>query len=439
MQLLPVFTRGERVLVAVSGGPDSVCLLRLLCQKRDEGYITLAAAHLNHGIRAGQAEADQAFVEALCRVYDVPLTCAFVDVPALARQNRVGLETQARASRRAFLLTTMQEAGAHVIATAHHAQDQAETVLMHLLRGGGLRGAGGIRPREGAFCRPLLAATKAQILACLNEWGQTYCQDETNDCPDTPRNALRLDVIPRLRRIYPGGEAALGRFAFLAAEADDCLARQAWAYLEANARITPFGAALRVAGVHPAVLRRALAEWADTPDYHRADGLMALCMKDRGALTWAHLRFERARQYLYCVDQRLSPPQDEAPLTDGAALPRLGRMALSPWHGGPLRTSRLIQAVDARALQGACLRTRRPGDRIRPLGAPGSRKLSDLLIDRRVDRPLRDYLPLVARGNTVLWAVGVCLAQEAAITAETAEQIRLEWKREEDTPWTRHR
>lgn len=439
MQLLPVLERGEKVLAAVSGGADSVCLLRLLCGLRDRGDIVLAAAHLNHGIRGADADADQAFVEALCARLQVPLHCGFVDVPTLSKRNRLGLETQARLSRRMFLLTAMQRAGAGVIATAHHAQDQAETVLMHLLRGGGLRGAGGIRAREGAFCRPLLGATKADILAYLDEIGQPFCQDVTNLEASTPRNALRLEVLPKLRALYPGGEAALGRFALIAGEADDCLKRQAEQYLCADAWVTPFGAKLRVAGVHPAVLRRALMLWAELEDYDRAQALLGLCHREKGAVEWGSTRFERAGRYLYLIDTRLTPPGEVRSLADGAALTGLGRMKLTPWRSGPVRGSPLVQAVDAAPFRGAVLRTRRPGDRIHPLGAPGRRKLSDVLTDKRVDRPLRDYLPLVARDDTVLWAVGVCLSQEAAITDDTADKLRLEWKREEDTPWTTHR
>ena len=436
MRLLPVLRKGERVLAAVSGGPDSVCLLRLLCLLRDEGFISLEAAHFNHGIRGAEADADQRFVQQLCRELDVGLTVGFAPVPALAARNGRGIETQARESRRAFLLEALERGGCDVIATAHHAQDQAETVLMHLLRGAGLKGAGGMAAREGRFCRPLLAETKAGILAYLEALGQPYRLDATNACPDNPRNALRLEVMPSLRRIYPGGEAALGRFARLAAEAGDYLEDQARAYLGRQARETPWGGVLDLEPVHPAVLRQALALWSQARDFDRIQALMALCRQDRGALAWGPLRFERTGTRLYRIEARREPPGQSVPLGHGAVLAGLGRMAMSPWQGGPIGDNPWVQAVDGAALAGAVLRIRRPGDRIHPLGGPGSRKLSDLLVDKGVDRPLRDYLPLVARGQTVLWAVGVCLAQQAAITEATANQVRLEWKKEEYTPWT---
>lgn len=436
MRLLPVLRKGERVLAAVSGGPDSVCLLRLLCALRDDGFIALEAAHFNHGIRGAEADGDQAFVEDLCRELGVRLALGYAPVPALAARNGRGMETQARESRRAFLLEALERGGGDVIATAHHAQDQAETVLMHLLRGAGLKGAGGMAAREGRFCRPLLEATKAQILACLEDMGQPYRLDATNGCPDNPRNALRLEVMPSLRRIYPGGEAALGRFARLAAQAGDYLEEQARAYLDRQARGTPWGGVLDLEAVHPAVLCQALALWTRAGDFDRIQALMALCGKDRGALAWGPLRFERTGTRLYRIDARLEPPGQSVPLGHGAGLTGLGHMEIAPWQGGPIGENPWVQAADAAALAGAVLRTRRPGDRIHPLGGPGSRKLSDVLVDKGVDRPLRDYLPLVARGQTVLWAVGVCLAQQAAITEATANQVRLEWKKEEYTPWT---
>ncbi len=437
MRLLPVLRKGERVLAAVSGGPDSVCLLRLLCLLREEGFISLEAAHLNHGIRGAQADEDQAFVEELCRALDVGLTVGFAPVPALAAQNGRGIETQARESRRAFLLETLENGGGDVIATAHHAQDQAETVLMHLLRGAGLKGAGGMAAREGRFCRPLLETTKAQILAYLREQGQAYRMDATNACPDTPRNALRLQVLPQLRRIYPGGEAALGRFARLAAEAEDWLSQQARQYLAGRAWDAPWGGVLAVEQAHPALLRRALAMWAGIQDFARAEALLALCRQPKGALAWGPRRFEKTGGRLYRIDLERQPPGESVPLAQGAGLAGLGRMTVSPWRGGPVREKTWVQAVDQGALAGAVLRTRRPGDRMQPLGAPGMRKLSDVLVDKGVDRPLRDYLPLVARGQTVLWAVGVCLSQQAAITEATANQVRLEWEKEGYTPWTK--
>lgn len=429
MQLLPVFVRGERVLAALSGGADSVCLLRLLIGLRDAGEIGLCAAHLDHGIRGEEARGDRAFVEALCRDHGVPLLSERADVPALARARGRGLETQAREIRRAFLIRAMEQLGADVIATGHHRGDQAETLLMHLLRGCGLRGAGGIRARAHPFCRPLLHAGKEEILAYLAGLGQPYRRDSTNFSPDNPRNVLRLQIIPGLKALYPGCEEALARFARLAEEADDCLRGQAAAFLQAHQRTEPFGASIEVLPLHPALKRQALALWAGT-DYRGSEGLCTLYGKEAGALVLGGSRFERCGSRLYRIDGENAPPPPQ-PLTDGAALPGLGRMVIVPWTGGPLGDDPLVQVADREALAGAELRTRRPGDRIQPLGAPGTRKLSDLMIDKKVPRPLRDWVPLIARGDRILWAVGVTLSQQAAVRDNTAEKIRLEWKREE--------
>ena len=429
MQLLPVFERGERVLAALSGGADSVCLLRLLVGLRDAGEIGLCAAHLDHGIRGEEARGDRDFVEALCRDHGVPLLSERVDVPALARAGRRGLETQARETRRAFLIRAMEQLGADVIATGHHRGDQAETLLMHLLRGCGLRGAGGMRARAHPFCRPLLHVGKEEILAYLAELGQSYRRDSTNFAPDNPRNALRLRFLPGLKALYPGCEEALARFARLAEEADDYLRGQAEAFLQARQRKEPFGASIEVQPLHPALKRLALALWAGT-DYRGSEGLCDLYDKEAGALVLGKNRFERWGSRLYRIEGEPAPPPPQ-PLADGAALPGLGRILVAPWTGGPLGDDPLVQAVDGEALAGAELRTRRPGDRIQPLGAPGTRKLSDLMIDKKVPRPLRDWVPLLARGDRVLWAVGVALSQQAAIGDNTAETFRLEWEREE--------
>ena len=195
---------GGRVLVALSGGADSVALLRLFM----EAGVEVSAAHFEHGIRGEASVADMEFCRELCARLRVPFLCERADVPA-ARLPGEGLEAAARRLRYAFLRRAKEAAGASCIATAHHAGDQAETVLMHLLRGAGPTGAAGMREREGDLWRPLLRVKKQDLVSYLRERGQSWREDATNAIADTPRNALRLDILPRLEAIYPGAALAL--------------------------------------------------------------------------------------------------------------------------------------------------------------------------------------------------------------------------------------
>ncbi len=429
MRILPVLASGERVVVALSGGADSVALLLRLVE---QGEWILTAAHLNHGIRGMSADRDQRFARELCARLKVALIEGRTDVPARAAASGEGLETAAREERRAFLLRVMNETSSTAIATAHHINDQAETVLMHLLRGGGVHGAAGMLPRIGPWAKPLLGVTRSDILDFLASRGQAYCEDETNLVCDTARNALRNRVLPVLQSIYPQSASTLARYAAIAAEEDDFMDREARKLLTPNYQKLPFGARLEIRAYPPALLSRMLSI-ATGADYESIQRLKALCGKKRGALSLTGLEAERAGEYLYLSDQGQAPMTFEVPLADGAALPGLGRMAVTPSPAEPCRDDPSTQVLDETRLKGAVLRTRRAGDRMRLLGTGHAKKLSDVFIDRKVDRPMRNYLPVVAKGSEVLWVPGLPPGAGAALCPDTKGALRLTWIREDST------
>ena len=413
------------VLAAVSGGADSVALLSLLRELASRDEIRLAAAHFEHGIRGEASREDAAFVRDMCRTWEIPLTEESADVPALAKARGVGLEQAARDARYAFLRRAMAETGADCIALAHHLDDQAETVLMHLARGAGLRGACGMREREGDLWRPLLGLRKAQLVDYLKERGIAWREDATNALPDNPRNILRLKVMPALEAAYPEAARALSRFAALAQADDDCLEAQTGAFLAANAERLPFGSRLRCRpDVPAAILRRALRAMTglDSAACLTAEGLYRA--RRGAAILESGLRAERTGNHLYFIGRSL--PAQEVPLPEEgrAALPGVGEIVLSGARAVP-QADPLCQVVDRDNLRGACLRTRRPGDFIRPLGMQGTQKLSDYLINRRVDRPMRASLLLVARGSEILWAAGVGISETIRLRPGS-EGVRLE-------------
>lgn len=254
--------RGMHVLVACSGGPDSLALLDILLRLRGRLRLALTVAHFEHGIRGASSEGDASFVAAFCKERGVPCFIGHGDVPSAARAQGKSLELAARELRYAFFWQTMARVGADVLATAHHADDQAETVLMRILRGTGLDGLSAMKPREGKKIRPLLFARRAEILAYCGARGLEPRHDATNDLPDCTRNVLRLKVLPYLQQsCNPEVARALCQLAELARADCDYLEQQLdaiWPYLtrEEEGQRKIVLASLR--RQHPAMQRRAL-------------------------------------------------------------------------------------------------------------------------------------------------------------------------------------
>lgn len=214
------------VLCAVSGGRDSMVMLHLLSALGAEGGFHIAAAHFNHRLRP-TADRDEAFVRDWCRERDIPLTCGAGYVADFAAREGLGVEDAARKLRYAFLESAARDMGADHIATAHHREDNAETVLLHLLRGTGLQGLGGIAPVRGGIVRPLLETSRAEIDAYAARNSVPYVEDESNRDTRFTRNRLRLEVLPLLEEISPGCGGRIAAAAELLREEDGHLRREA--------------------------------------------------------------------------------------------------------------------------------------------------------------------------------------------------------------------
>lgn len=429
---LPDFSeaQGRRLLIALSGGADSVALTEMLCRRRNALNLTLFAVHVNHQMRGQESLADETYCRALCRRLEIELRVVQVDVPRLARESGEGLETAARRLRYAAMETVRAELDADWIALAHHRDDQAETVLMHLLRGCGPEGMGGMARLSGRLYRPLLDVTHQALEEYLKALGVQWQTDGTNLIPDTPRNALRLHGFPVLEESYPGARAALARHAESARCENRLLDRMTEAFLESHLETGPYGRRLvRPEEADEAILRRAIRKIAGTSIAHDLIcAAAALSVQTRGKLDLSGTLFvERTPAALYFLPKRPFLPEPARVVGSGmTSLQGIGTLRAAPCAPVPVRDAPLCQVLRADVLDGAVLRTRREGDRIRPLGC-GDRLLSDVLTDRKIDRPLRDCIPLVAVGNRVLWAVGVCISEEAKLLPETRKALRLEF------------
>ena len=416
------------VLCAVSGGADSVAMLRLLCESE---MHSVTVAHFEHGIRAKDSLEDAAFVEKLCDNLGVPRIMTSADVPALARAHHIGLEHAARIARHTFLRNAMADVGADCIALAHHQGDQAETLLMHMGRGAGLRGASCMAEFDPPFWRPLIAWSKPQILSYLQKLGQPFREDATNAVLDNPRNLVRHRVLPALELAYPRAQEALCRFCHIARDEDHYLAQQTDEFLKTHVQTLPNGSRIRLnPAAHRAIMRRAFACLLNQTDFATLDRLATLCTSpyERGVigeLRGKHVAY-RSSDFVYLIDPGILAPVPTAAI-HGARLDGVGSLSLSPSPPRIHQLPPLSQTMNPAALKGAMLRCRLPGDRFRMLNAHGSRKLSDVFSDRKIDRPLRDFWPLIVRENQVLWIPGIGVSDEARVLPGADAAILAAW------------
>lgn len=208
--------KNERILVAFSGGKDSLCLLFLLDHLKDELKIEVGACHIHHKIRPLEADRDADFCANFCKERAIPFFVEYADVPAFCEEKKLGLEEGARLLRYALLEKVAKENGYHKIATAHTLSDQAETVLFRLVRGSGALGASGIPASRGNIIRPLLFFSSEEILAFLEKKGLLFTEDSTNSDILYSRNRIRSRILPEMKQINPQAEKALDRFATMA-------------------------------------------------------------------------------------------------------------------------------------------------------------------------------------------------------------------------------
>ncbi len=412
--------KGARVLCAVSGGADSMCLLALL---RETGGYELAAAHLEHGIRGGESLRDCAFVENYCRGEGIPCFVGHADVPAFAEAEGLGLEEAARRLRYAFLEQTAEREGFDWIATAHNADDNAETMLFHLARGAGPKGLSGIPPRRGRIIRPLLGLSRAEIEAYLAARGIPHVEDSTNESDLFSRNRIRHAVVPVLKELNPSFPEAAARLSRLLRRDEDCLDGLAERFLEAHFDGESLPAA-ELLGLHEAVasrvLRRLLPRGAEEK---HIDAVLALCRSsERGELDLpgAHLRCERGR-LSFTEDEAAVFPETELPIGGSVVWKEAGltirtRIA-APGEEihSPFKTYRLKYESINGTLS---VSPPRPGERYRPRGRGCTKTLRSLFAEARFTRREKLYTPVIRDGTGVVLAPPFGEAERCACGAE---------------------
>jgi len=370
--------KNQTVTCAVSGGADSVALLHMLHTKRKELNLTLYAAHYNHGLRAN-ADADEAFVRSLCEQWNIPLTVGRGDVRAAARG--MSIEEAARTLRYEFLL-----ARKGLIATAHNADDQVETVLLNLIRGTGLRGLCGMQEKADRIVRPILTLTRQQIEQYLAEHDLPHREDETNHEDDALRNRLRHHVIPLLQKENPSLSRTVGRMTALLQADEEFLQDQTLWLLEGAAKNGGYDCEiLRTSPLcHRAV--RQILNTLEKPTMAHVDAVCDLMKDLRGTKQVKLPGLTVVRQYsrIYFGKEEETPPP---PIT------------VSAEEGGDARWGNW-NIIWAPGLGELTIRQRQSGDVIRLPG--GSKTVKKLLIDRKIPAFKRHMLPVVVRDGEII-------------------------------------
>jgi tRNA(Ile)-lysidine synthase len=427
---------GETVLVAVSGGADSVALLEVLRRLATAWRLTLHAAHVDHRLRPDSAE-DAEFVRTLAARLGVPLEVVTVAVDAGG-----SLEAVARTARYRALEACAARLQASRIAVAHTLDDQAETVLMRLLAGAGVRGLAGIPPVRGRIIRPLIETRRAALVAALTEWRLDWVEDPSNRDLRFFRNRIRHELLPALASGYnPGIVRALGRVARLARESTDAQDRLATAELarlvarEGDALVLPLEELRALPrGVAAEVLCQAAARLRPRAPLraweHRALRRMLATPPPRRPQTLGGVTFEQSLGRLR-LSTRCTPalPLRAVPVPGRLALPEAGlvleAVVRSPEaYEIPREQARV--AFDADALPGSLVvRGRRRGDRLVPFGADSARRVKQLLIDAKLPRWGRGHVPIVEAGGVIVWVAGLRRSAVAPVTARTRRILEL--------------
>jgi tRNA(Ile)-lysidine synthase len=463
-----LIARGGRVVVALSGGPDSVALVHILRELERRGELVVAGvAHLNHQLRGDAADKDERFCRAMAASLNLPVEVGGADVRALAREQRRSIEDAARVARYAFLQEAADRLDADAIAVGHSRDDQAETFLLRLIRGSGPRGLAGILPKAGRVVRPLLEISRAELRAYLAERGIEYCEDVTNAYLDVPRNRVRHELIPYLEREFsPGIVDVLAREAAIAREDEDRLQKEAIDLAAYIVLRDIHGATVDVeplTSIHPSlaarVARIALAERAGGR-FIGFDHVEAFLEFARNGSAGAALSLP-GQQVVHRGNRLSLGPEPTRPSAEPVgnsfrfplSIPGEVTLATQGWSisaqpiDGLPEGPRSQRGSDGRVTGGGrgdavavaasalslplSVRSRRPGDRFRPLGLGGAqKKLQDFLVDRKVARETRDALPLVVDGaDRIVWVVGQSVGEDFRVTEASQGVILLKARR----------
>jgi tRNA(Ile)-lysidine synthase len=439
---------GDTVLVAVSGGPDSTALLHCLAQLSPEFHCRLRACHIHHGLRGADADADAGAAGTLAESLHVPFVQHRADVRAYAEDRGLSVEAAARAVRYDLLESTARRVKANRIAMGHTADDQAETVLLNMLRGAGSQGLSGMPRVRGKIIRPMLDVMRADAVQYCAFHQLHHRLDRSNLDTTLRRNRIRHEVLPGLQAIQPKIVESLCRLADIVRAENHFMAQQGSQALRQIASQRPGEVGIACAGfaaLAPALQRRVLRAAVarvkgDELDvgFERVEALLRLALSGRtGSVLELPGGLRAEMTYGELVVSRAAPltAVPEGPWTlrvpGEVTIEPLG-FAFSARRSRAKRppASPMAALVDSAKISGPLtVRTRRRGDRFRPLGMTGTVKLQDFFVNAKVPRAERARIPLVLSGDEIVWVVGYRVGEGFKVTPTSQRTIRLDASR----------
>ena len=397
---------GSKVVVALSGGPDSVSLLHVLLRAREFLKVEVCAVHLNHMLRGEESERDEAFVKELCKNWDVELKVGRVDVAKLSAGRNV--ESVARDVRYRFLKEKMEEFGANLVATGHTASDLVETVLLNFITVTGFMGVRCFLPKRCFFIRPLFEVTRAEVENYLRERNIPYIVDTSNLSLNYHRNLLRHKVLPVLRQVNPSVEGAFLRTAEVVRDAEDFISSVVEPILDSYLECGEFCiSAKEFSHLHRAVatelLRRAFESLTGKTLSHTKVSLILSIARETGykEVSLGEGFFAFKEQGRLCIGRKQPVASFSYFLTTVPAVVStpFGRLTFLKNEGEPVVRWREFKE------HGLLLRNRLPGDRLHFKGF--SKPLKKFLIEKKVPKRSRDRLPVAVSGGRIVWVPGI--------------------------------
>lgn len=446
---------GNKIVVGVSGGADSVCLLKVLLKIKDEFKLTLYAVHVNHGLRGYEANDDQSYVEELCEDWEIPFKAYFVDIKALSKKLGLSEEEAGREARYKLFSKVLKNTGSDYIAVAHNRDDQAETVMLNILRGSGLDGICGMAMKQGNIIRPLLNISRSQILKYLGNDNINYRTDSSNESSEYARNRVRNNLFPGIKKMFNVNPVnQLYKLSTLVGDDRDFIEQEAKRAYDAvvlsdkdDVELSAIGLRTLSNAISKRIIRLA---WERINNSRKnlesvhVDQIITLCQNNRTGkkvklkngieilLSYDRLIFTKVgkkydKPYMYFVNiggytqiKELNATL-KAKVLSGSEITQLGDFSTVDERSP-------VQFFDLDKLDGkTVVRSRLEGDRIRPYKSNGEKKLKKFFIDQKVPGRKRDIIPIVAQGNKIVWIVGMRTSEDYRARKNSKNILMLSW------------
>lgn len=452
-----LLNKGDKVLVGLSGGPDSVCLLHLLKSIENKYELKIGAAHINHMLRGEEALKDEEYAKNLCEGLGVDFYSIRIDVDKIAKDRGVSTETAGRDCRYGFFNSIKDKNGYTKIATAHNANDQAETILMRIMRGTGLEGLGGIPVfRDNLYIRPILFLEREYI--------EKYCEDnnlnpridKTNLENIYSRNKIRLDILPYMKKHFNSDVVkAINRMSLLLQEDNEFIDNEAKKAFERYCEVKEDEIIIREElfveerAIITRVIRKSLTMLSKSEyDFELKHIKEVIELKDMGT----HKRIDlpnnifaeniygkiyiRKKDRLKKIDNKIKDEIIKKEDLNNLKTNFLGCLiefkVKTKEKSLKFENNDLIKYFDYDKINGyVTIRKRKNGDRITPLGMKGSKKLKDIFIDMKIPKDYRDEIPVIQFDDEIAWVVGLKTSNVFKVTSDTKNIIKIEFKREE--------